>query len=135
MSMKQTSRQGIVALSIVIVLGGVLVALATTVTYLSIGEAQSGFAHFKGNENLSFVEGCVEDAMLKIRSDSSYAGGTIGRPGTEGTCSITIISKTGSPTVTWTVNATITSTAYKRTIQVVFNRASTGITLTSWKEI
>lgn len=124
-----------VALSIVIVLGGVLVALATTVTYLSIGEAQSGLAHLKGGDNLSFVEGCMEDAMLKIRSDSSYVGGTIGRPGTEGTCSIAIVSKTGSGPVTWTVNATSTATAYKRTIQAVFDKASTGITLISWKEM
>lgn len=124
-----------VALSIVIVLGGVLVALATTVTYLSIGEAQTGLAHLKGNENLSFAEGCMEDAMLKIRSDSSYAGGTIGRPGTEGTCSIAIVSKTGSSPVTWTVNATSTATAYKRTVRAVFNRAATGITLVSWSEI
>lgn len=118
-----------VALSIVIVLGGVLVALATTVTYLSIGEAQSGLAHLKGGDNLSFVEGCVEDYMLKIRSNSSFTAQNITRP--EGTC--TIVINSGNPN--WDITVSSSSSLYKRSLQVVFVRNSTGIVLTSWKEI
>jgi type II secretory pathway pseudopilin PulG len=80
---------------------------------------------------LDFVEGCTEDTLSKIRADSTLSGTfTITRP--EGTCSVTVVSTVG---VTWTVNVTTQDTVYNRTIQVIFNRNPTGITLTSWKEV
>lgn len=130
MNIKDTSRQGMVALSTVLVLGGVLVALATTVTYLSIGEAQSGLAHYKGTENLNLIEGCVEDVLLTIRSNASYNGTTIIHAGQ--TCTVTYT--TGGPT-NWDITVSTDTTAYQRKIRVVFVRNSTGITLTSWREI
>ena len=43
-------------------------------------------------------------------------------------------SKDGSPTFTWNTNVSVNTTAQKRTINVIFNRLTTGITLTSWNE-
>ena len=103
-------------------------AIATTVSLLAIGEAQSSYALSKGEDTLGFVEGCMEDALLKVRASDSYVGGSITRP--EGTCTITI-SKVDS---TWTVTATTTSTTYKRTIEVVGNKGTSFI-ITSWKEL
>ena len=122
--------KGFVAISTVLILGSVVVAIATTISLLSIGEAQSSLSLFKGEDNLTFVEGCVEDAMLKIRSNSAYSGTTITRP--EGTCTITY-TLTG-PT-NWDITVSSGSTSYQRKIEVVFVRNATGITLTSWKEI
>lgn len=122
--------KGFVAISTVLILSLVVVSIAATVSLLSIGEAQSGLSLFKGEDNLSFVEGCVEDVMLKIRSNSGYSGTSIIRP--EGTCSITYV--TGGP-VNWDVKVTSSTNTYQRTIEAVFTRNATGITLTSWKEI
>lgn len=122
--------RGFVAISTVLILSVVVVSIATTTALLSIGEAQSGFSLFKGDDNLSFVEGCVEDVMLKIRSSSAYNGTSITRP--EGTCSITYV--TGGPT-NWDVKVTSSTNTYQRTIEVVFTRNPSGISLTSWKEI
>lgn len=107
-----------------------VISTAATVTYLSIGEAQSGFSLFKGEDTLSFVEGCAEDGLLKSRADASYSGGTIERP-EEGSCSIDI-SKASIP---WTMTITTSIATYKRAIEVKYTRNPTGITLTSWKEI
>jgi len=121
-------QQGYVALIMVLTISAVALATATSAVLLSIGEAQSGLALSNGENNLNFDEGCMEDALLKFRASASYAGGTITRP--EGTCTITV-----SKNVTvWTITATTTSTAYKRTIQAVVTRSST-ITITSWQEI
>lgn len=117
-------------MSTVLVIAAVLVVISITVTYLSIGEAQSGLVLFKGEENLAFVEGCVEDVMLKIRSNSSYNGTTITRP--EGTCTITY--NLSGPT-NWDLTVSSSSTVYQRKIKIIFTRNPTGITLTSWKEI
>ena len=134
-------QKGYIATVAVFIIMAVVIATATTVTYLSIGEAQSGFSLFKGEGTLTFVEGCVEDAMLKARASSTF-GDPVGTPLTitrpEGSCTIKVVSKVGAPTVTWTTRATTTGApAYKRVIEVVFARASTGITtpITSWKEV
>lgn len=127
---KINSQLGYIALSVVLILIAVILAIATTVALLSIGESQSGLALFKGEDTLTFVEGCVEDYMLKIRSQGgSFVASNITRP--EGTCTITVT--TGDPN--WNITVSTLATAYKRQIQVIFVRNSTGITLTSWKEI
>jgi hypothetical protein len=126
--MKQKGQHGYIALVTVLILSAVTLAIATTVSLLAIGEAQSSLALHKGEDTLAFVEGCMEDALLKARASDSYAGGTITRP--EGTCSITL-SKVSN---TWTITATTTSTAYKRTIQTVATK-SASMTIGSWREL
>jgi hypothetical protein len=69
----------------------------------------------------------MEDALLSIRSNASYSGGSITRP--EGTCSITV-SQAGS---TYTVTATTSLNTYKRTIQAIVNRYS-SMNITCWTE-
>ncbi len=120
---------GFVAITSVLIIASVTIAIAITVSLLGIGEGQSSLALSKGDENLHFVEGCVEDYLLKIRNSSSFAGGNITRP--EGTCTITINS--GNPN--WDITVSSLSTTYQRRVQVIFVRNSTGITLTSWKEV
>src|SRR3972149_11622396 len=100
----QDDKKGFVAITTVLILSAVVVAIATTVTLLSIGEAQSSLSLFKGEDNLSFVEGCVEDVMMKIRSNPAF-GEPIGTPvnitHSGETCVVTVNSKTGSGTITW----------------------------------
>lgn len=123
-----SSERGYVAISILLILTAVLLGIMVTVAQLGIGEGQVSLALSKGEDALNFVEGCMEDALLKIRVNASYAGGTITRP--EGTCSITV-SSVGS---TYTVTATTTAASYKRTVQAVAIRGTT-MSLTSWKEL
>jgi len=123
-----STQRGYIATSAVLVLMVVVLTIVTTVSLLSIGEAQGSLALTKGEEALSFVEGCVEDAILKTKASPTYNGGNITRP--EGTCTVTV-SKAGN---VWTETISTTDTAYKRTVRVVFTRTS-SITLTSWQEI
>ncbi|HSW96875.1 MAG TPA: hypothetical protein VLF89_03540 [Candidatus Saccharimonadales bacterium] len=121
-------QKGYIAILTVLIISAVVITIATTVSLLAIGEAQSSFALFKGEDTLTFVEGCMEDALLKARNNNSYTSGSITRP--EGTCTITV-SKAGT---TWTVTATTTSTQYVRTVQAVITRGS-QMAITSWKEL
>lgn len=121
-------QKGYIALITVLIISAVTLSIATTVSLLAIGEAQSSLALHKGEDTISFVEGCVEDALLKARASDTYVGGIITRP--EGTCSITV-SKVSN---IWTITATTTSTVYKRTIQVVAVKG-TSMALTSWREL
>ena len=121
-------QKGYVAIVTVLTISLVALIVAVTVSFLAIGEGQAAVAHFKGEDALFFVDGCMEDALLKAKASPTYAGGSITRP--EGTCTITI-SKAGN---TWTVAATTTATNYKRTDQAVVTRSGT-LTLTSWREL
>lgn len=121
--------KGYIALSTVLILASVTIAISTTVALLSIGEAQSSLVLNKGEDNLNFVEGCVEDYLLKIRANPAFSGGSVTRP--EGTCTITINS--GNPN--WDIVVTSQTANYQRKIQAKFTRGGSGLTLTSWKEI
>lgn len=124
-------HKGFVAISVVLILLSAVLLIGSTVTLLSIGEAQSGLVLFKGEDNLAFVEGCIEDVMLKVRSNSTYNGTTILRP--EGTCSI--VYNAGGPT-NWDITVELLPpSSFQRKVQVKFTRNPTGISLTSWKEI
>jgi hypothetical protein len=124
------NKKGFIAISTVLIISVVVLAISVTVSLLSIGQAQSSLALMKGEDNLQFVEGCVEDALLKSRADANYNGGTITRP--EGSCLITSVSKVGN---TWTTDISPSGTNFFRKIRIVFNRVSPSMTLTSWKEI
>lgn len=126
----KNKKQGFIAITSVLIISAVVLAITINVSLLSIGQGQAGLALTKGEDTLAFVDGCAEDALLKLRASSAYVGGNITRPGVEGTCTVTVAS--GGSTYTLTVSTI--NTLYKRTVQVVVNRGS-AITLTSWKEI
>jgi hypothetical protein len=126
---QQPQPNGYIALITVLIISAVALAIATTVSFLSLGEAQASFATYKGEDILQFVEGCMEDALIKSWASNSYAGGNITRP--EGTCNVTV-SKSGT---TWTLAATNSTIQYKRTIQTIITRSKTNITIQSWKEL
>ncbi len=122
-------QRGYVAILTVLILSAVVVGTMSTAALLSIGEARSGLALSDGEETLQFVEGCVDEALLRSRADPNYNGSTITVP--EGSCLVTI-SKISVP---WTMTVNNTTTAYQRKIQVQYTRGATGITISSWKEL
>lgn len=121
-------NKGFIALTTVLMITAVGLAIAASVALLSIGEVQTGLSLFKGEETYAFVDGCMEDALHKTATNPSYSGGTITRP--EGTCTITA-SKTAN---TWTITSTTTATDYVRTMQVIATM-SASLKLASWKEL
>lgn len=122
-------KTGYITFLTIIVIGVVAVIIGTTVSLLAIGQAQSGFAMTRGEDTLAFVEGCMEDALLKTKNSPTYNGGTITRP--EGTCNITI-TKAGN---TWTIFATTAATVYKRTVEVIVTRSAGTLVMSLWEEI
>lgn len=122
-------NSGYIALSMVLIILSIVIAVSITVAYLSIGEAQSSLYLTKGDSTLSFVEGCTEDALLKARANAGYTGGNITRP--EGTCTVSVSKAAG----TWTLNVSTTATTYVRTIKAVITQNGYGDIITTWQEI
>ena len=117
--------KGFVVISTVFILLAVALALGVTVTILSVSNAQTSLALSEGMDARGLLDGCVEDTLLFSRASASYAGGTITRP--EGSCSAAL-SKVGT---VWTATVR-TNGDYNQAATIVFNRASSGVTLVSW---
>lgn len=114
-------------MSTVLIISAIVIAIAVSTSLIGIGEGKTGLLHFNGSNTLFLAEGCMEDALLKLRTNASYTGGTITRP--EGSCSITV---SGSGTYTITVTTTNQSTT--RQIQTTATRSG-KVAISSWKEL
>src|SRR5262245_19585598 len=122
-------KAGFIALSAVLIISAVVLLVVTTVAFLSIGQGQAGLAQTFGENQWQLVDGCAEDALLKLRASALYLGGNITRP--EGTCTVGV-SSVGT---TYTLVVSTTDNNYRRTVKIVATRALTVVTVTSWLEI
>lgn len=128
-------QQGYIAISMVLLLIAVAMAVATTVAFLSIGEGQSAYALESGEGSLNLAEECAEDLLLRMRNDGMFAATITSTTFTEpdGTCSLTKSANT------WTITPTNPAT-FTRSIQVTFTQDgysinfSPGTSSSNWKE-
>ena len=120
-------KPGFAAISTVLTLMAVMMAAVVTVTYLSVGEAQVGLAHQKGEEAWDLVDGCTEDLLLKIRNNAGFAGTSLVTP--EGTCTVTYVS--GGPN--WEVVIAGGNSLSARKIRVLFTRGN-KVQVSRWTE-
>lgn len=123
--------RGFIALFTVLALLAFSFSLMTAVTYLSIGEAQTGLARAQGDAAMALAEGCAEDALLQSSRDGSYTGGTVAYLG--GTCTISV-SKNDP---VWTMDISGTKDRFTRSIRIIFRYTSSVpalLTLMSWLE-
>lgn len=115
---KRIKNKGFIAISSVLIILSVITALSLSVSILAIGEGQGSLAQTKGRENLSFIDTCVNDALLKLWDSGTYTGGDITYP--NGTCNISVNESGGVYTIVVTSN----NTAYKKTVTVTATRTS-----------
>jgi hypothetical protein len=123
------NKNGFAAMSAVLIISGVILAIITTVTIMAVGEGQSALSVELGNTDQYLVDGCVEDVLQKIHDLATYNITTITRP--EGTC--TVVYNTAGP-VNWDITVDEAGNNYGKIVRVVFIRGTTN-TITSWKEI
>lgn len=121
-------QKGYVALSSILVILAVTLAIGISTSLLSINDALSSVSGQKGNTSMDIIEGCVEDALIRLNEDNSIPSSLV-LP--QGTCTVTINSQVGN---NWdfTVSASINS--YTRSVRVQAVR-STTVSITSWQEI
>ena len=128
MSMK---KRGIALLMVVIIISAASLLMVLGSAMLGIGAADGSYTNAKGGEAFALAEGCMEDALERLRIDIAYAGGNL-TPAT-GSCTITV-SGTG-------MNRTIivlgTVKSYNKKIQstVVLSPSNRSLTLVSWQEL
>jgi hypothetical protein len=121
-------RQGYIAITSVLVIAVVVLTIGVSISLLAINEVQTSLAGTKSEEAVSFVESCVEEALLELNNDNSIST-EITLP--EGTCSATINLVSGDE---WTFTVIGSVDNYVKSVRVTANR-SASLTVTSWQEV
>lgn len=121
-------QSGYIALASVLVIAAVVVTIGLSTSLLSINEAQTSLGGAKNDESLDIVEGCVEDALVRLNKTNAIPTQI---PLPQGTCDVTIDAQSGTD---WTFTAIGIVDNHTKKIQVEASRTTT-ISITSWEEI
>lgn len=125
------NQQGFIAFTSLLVISAVTLAIAVSISLLGISEANTSLGFKKGQETLKIAESCAEEALLRLRDNASYSGGSLNVG--NGSCTISI-SGTGSDR-TIDISATLTGPPdYVKKIQVTAKRVGNSINIVSWQE-
>ena len=125
------NKAGIAALFTVIVIGSAGLLMAYGAVMLGIGELELGYTASRGAEAFALADGCVDEALERLRVNESYSGGILTLP--NGWCDIQV-QVIPSPTQrTITVTGTINTMYYKKLQAVV--TVGSAVTIDSWLEL
>jgi len=85
---KNSSPSGFSALLTVLIIGVAALAMAYSSSMLGLGELDLGYTAQKGGEAFSAADGCLEEAMRRLRLNTGYTGGNL--PIGANSCTITV---------------------------------------------
>lgn len=122
------NEKGYIALASVLVIAAIVITIGLSTSLLSVNEAQMSLSGKKSKESVDLVEGCVEDALMRINTSNTIPS-QISLP--EGTCNVTIDAQSGKD---WTVTVTGTIDTYTKRVQATITR-NTSVLITTWEEI
>ncbi len=124
-------NSGFIALTSVLIISAVVLAIAVSVSLLGIGEANSSLTFARGEETKKVAESCVEEALLRLRDTGSYSGGTLSVG--NGSCTIAVSGAGSNKTID--VIATLSGPPqYVRKLQVTVKRVGNSVNVLSWSE-
>lgn len=125
---------GFVALLTIVILGAATLLVAYTAALLGLGELDLGNTSQKGEEAFSVADGCMEEALRRLRINTSYSGGTI-NTSSSSSCSITASGIDPNRAITVTGTVTGTPITYNKKIEVTLTLIGNVITVNSWAEL
>lgn len=105
----------VILIGVMVVSAGVAAILAGQTNVITSGQSDHR------NRALMFASACVEEALLRLKRNESYTGGTV-PVGLNDTCTVTV---SGSGT-TRTITATAVSSIYTQTVVVSALRRQNG---------
>lgn len=85
------NQKGYIALIAVLIVVVATLAISLSLNLLSIGETQSGLLKQQSAQSFELADSCLEEALLKLKSDDAYTGGSLNIE--QGSCTITVVSQ------------------------------------------
>ena len=127
MILNNHSQQGLAALIIIIMIGAAALFMAYSASLLSLGELETSYTYQQGAEAMALADGCVEEAMYRLKITDTYQGGNLVFD--NGSC---IITTDGYPDKLIYVTATVGN--YYHYAQAYIYMEDDQITITNWKD-
>ena len=126
--MKNNNQKGMVALLTIIIVSASTLIMAISSSLLGMGELDLGYTTGRAGETLVLADGCLEEALWKIKKNVSYSGESLVL--SNGSCIINVASNGNDRTIT--VIGTVEN--YNKKIEVNLTLSGNQITINSWRE-
>jgi uncharacterized protein YdiU (UPF0061 family) len=126
----QTDSQGFAALFTVVIVSAAALTMALTASFIGFGELDSGYTNDKANETLSLADGCMEEALTRLRTESGYLGEMLALG--NGNCTITVVTLSGVSTISVVAQ---TTGGYSKNLEAVVSKIGRTLSVISWNEI
>jgi hypothetical protein len=126
---KYDNEEGVVALLVVVIICAVALLMSTGAARLGLGELEAGYTTQKSDQTLYSADGCMEEALERLRRDATYTGGSLNF--TEGSCILTVVANGNLRTIT----ASVTAGDYNKKIQVSATLGGAATVINTWSEI
>ncbi|MBD3311545.1 MAG: hypothetical protein GF349_03545 [Candidatus Magasanikbacteria bacterium] len=124
----QDSR-GVAALLTIVIVGAAALIMAYSTSVLGLGELEMGYSSQKGDQALLLADGCIEEALNRLRLDAGYTGSNLYLG--DGSCIIGVSGVGGSRVIF----ATGTVDIYTKVIRVEATLSGSNVDVTTWEEV
>jgi hypothetical protein len=131
-NLKTKNQKGFIALTSILIISTVALAVSVSISLLGVGEAKSSLDFKKGQETLKIAEGCIEEALIRIRNDDTYTGGSLNVG--DGSCTISVSGTGSDRTVDVTATISGSSLDYIKRIQITTKIIGNSINILTWTE-
>jgi hypothetical protein len=127
---RQSGKKGYVVITTALIVLFVTVGIVYILSFLSSGSAKASLALQKGEQALFNSDSCLEEGLLRLRTDPLYAGGEISFP--QGTCHLDVNEESGQYTIQVFFSG---PDRYWRSIEARVSRDVLGaLEIASWEE-
>lgn len=128
MNIKKDKR-GVAALLVIVIVSAAVLTMAFSASLLGLGELDMGWTSQKGAEALALTDGCVEEALLRLKLDSGYSGETLNIGSNSCIISVAVLGDDRTITVSGTVDD------FNKKIQATATLNNGVLTLNTWQEV
>jgi hypothetical protein len=123
-------KNGSAGIMVIMILFAIASLVIGGITVIGVDDLETGYASWKSSESMRVAESCAEEALLRIKRNASYTGGTLQIGNT--TCTMTVV---GTPCGTCTVSISAQSGVSTKHLQTTLTKSGSLVTLTGWQEI
>lgn len=131
---KIKKNAGYIAITTVVIISVVSTAIAVTIVFSGLSERFIVFEENQSQQLLLSLDGCTEEALLRLKKDPSYTGGTIPYLNINCAVSISGVGSTRTITATGSLNSVTRSLQSDIALGTNVSGNAESVTISTWSE-
>lgn len=125
----RTDERGAAALMVFLIMLAAAVIVVSTSALIGVDVLTSGFSQQTSSDMILSAETCVEEAMIRLRRNNSYGGGSLAVGDAQ--CTINV---TGTPCGACTIDVEAVGDSFTRNIEATVNVSGSSVDILTWEE-